>query len=132
MTRKYCSLAGLLVATFCFSFGSGDAEARNGGGRQRNRCCQQSGNFGFQQSGYSNFRGNGNDGSGYVQMSNYGGQSTSNTGVQQTSCCTPQSGSGMVQPAYGTSAPADNFTPATGNATPPAVPAQNIAPTPGT
>ena len=100
MTRKLFSLAGVLVAVFSFTVGSADVEARHCRG-QRNRCCQQNDNNGYQRNanygqgnsccGNNSYGSNGNSGygnngygnAGYQQTSNYGpGQATyGNAGV---------------------------------------------------
>ena len=151
MTRNMLSFAGFLVAAISFTVGSDSAEARNCGGRQRNRCCQQSYNCCSQQTGYSNYRQGRSCGYGCGQSnSNYGPQVNS-TNFQQngfrnttnaccaqttTSCCNQQSG--IVQSGYRDGQSADvipasheSMTSPSVAPSPPIEPAKPAAPTPG-
>ena len=113
MSRKLFSLAGVFVAVVGFTFGSNDAEARHCG-RQRNRCCQQSNNVGYQRAGYSGCNQGCNNGMAYGQASNWNGQ--------PTACCNQQSSGNAMRPEYGTPSPAVD-------AVMPAAPTQAPAPT---
>ena len=100
MSRNFFSMTGLCVALFGFALGGSDAEARHCG-RQRPRCCQQSGNFGYRPLG--TYAPNYNDGSVYQQTNNWNGQ--------QTSCCTPQPSGPPMQSNFATPMPATTTAP---------------------
>jgi len=94
MNRKLFSVVGAFVAIYALTVGCPDVEARNCGW-QRNRCCQQSGNFGCQQNcngGYRQGRLFGNgfyNGNGWGQTGNCGCQPMYNNVSQQAgnNCC---------------------------------------------
>ena len=156
MNRKVFSLFGVLITVFSFTVGGDDAEARNWGW-QGNNCCQQAGNFGWQQNGYRQGRrfGNGcgqSGNCGYQQSYNYVSQQGGNNCCQQvsysscqqtvnfapttTACCSSQSGviqTGMTngQPTPVSPAVADNSAHPPANApAPPIEPAKSPAPAP--
>ena len=112
MSRKLFSLAGIFVAVVGFTVGSHDAEARHGG-RQRNRCCQQTNNVGCQQSGFSGCDQGCNSGIA-PQATNWNGQTSA--------CCNQQPTGNAMRPEYQTPAPVMN-------AATPSAPSRAPAPT---
>ncbi len=97
MSRKLFSLAGLFIAVVGFTFGSNDAEARHCG-RQRNRCCQQTSNFGYQRAGNSCCN------QGYMNAMPAG--QASNWNNQPAICCNQQWSGTAMRPEYGAPSPA--------------------------
>ena len=103
MSRNFFSMTGICVALVGFAIGSSDAEARHCG-RQRARCYQQSGNFGYRNWGNSSYAPNYNDGSVYAQTNTWNGS--------QAGCCTSQSNGNVMQADSAASAPMSSSVPA--------------------